>query len=205
MFMSIQAIREDILSLRGANVKIFGQQTTLRDDVARDTIDILDVLAQLEDSEIKLSIELYDEEAEDHVTKEFHSVEDMVNHMEDIGQWVEVSHDNSYNWSSPVSNDFDFRTYEDKETGSYYIQLMVHRYGDVRGNYTEYALLEYDHRDGFIQDVAEANKSIEVGDYYIDISVFSDGMEVYNRDGIYVKTIHDLEEFEKQVEEGDDI
>lgn len=202
--MTIQKIREDIISLRGAEVTIFGQPTTLNESVAEDLIDILDVLNQVEENEVdELVYEEYNPDTEEDEAIEFESVEEYVDYMEDNGLWKEQSHDNSYNWSSPVSNDIDFRTFRDMNTGDFYVKLMVHRFGDVRGNYTDYALLRYSYEEGFLYDIMEANKSIDVGeDYYVNIDILSDGMEVYTHDGEYVKTIYDLEDFQKEVEEG---
>jgi hypothetical protein len=195
--MSIQKIREDILSLRGANVKIFGQPTTLNDSVGDDLVDIIDILDQVSDKEVELITSVYNDETDDFDTMEFDTVEQFVDYMEDeLGEWKEVSHGNSYNWTSPVSNDFDFRVLKDYGTGDFYIQLMVHRFGDVRGNYTDYALLRYDYEEGFLYDIMECNKQVDLDDkHYASIDVLANGYEVYTHDGEYVDTIYDLEDW----------
>lgn len=52
----------------------------------------------------------------------------------------EVEADNSFNWQSPITRDFDFKTYE--INGESFIALKVHIGLDIRGAYTEYVYLE---------------------------------------------------------------
>lgn len=200
--MTIQSIREDIKSLRGADVRIFGQPTTLSEEVAEGLIDILEVLDQVEENEVELKTSVYNEETEEDEEEEFESVEEFVEHMVDSGNWKELKSDNSYNWSSPVSNDFAFHMFKCLETGDFYVQFMVHRFGDVRGNYTDWALLKYDYEEGFLYDIMECNTSVDVEDYRVEVDIFSDGYEVY-KDDEYVKTIYDIEDFRKEVENGE--
>lgn len=197
--MSIQKIREDILALRGANVHIFGQPTTLPEDVNEGVIDILDVLKELEEFEVELVHEIYDEDIDEDVEITFDSVEKYVDYMEDeLGTWKEIGSDNSYNWSAPVSNDFNFTTYKDTETGDFYVKFMVHRFGDVRANYTEYALLKFSYEEGFLYAVMEANKSIDLDDkYYAHVDILSDGYEVFRHvDDEQVGTIYSVDDFD---------
>lgn len=203
--MSIKAIREDIKGLQGAEVKIFGQPTTLSSDVGDGLIDILDVLNLLEEHEKDLKTEVYNVELDSYDELEFDSVQEYVDYMEDeLMCWKEVSHGNSYNWSAPVSHDFDYKIFQDLDAGRFFVQLMVHRFGDVRANYTEYALLEFDYEEDFIYTVMEANTQVDLDDkHYAMIDVLSHGYEVYTHDGEYVDVIHDLEEWEeKKVAEG---
>lgn len=202
--MTIELIKEDIKALRGASVTIFGQPTVLSsEEHSEDTIDILDVLEQLKDSELTdFTISTYNEDEEEDEEEVLDSAEEFMEHMEENGVWVEESHDNSYNWSSPVSHDFDFKSYKCLSTGYFYVALRVHRYGDVRGNYSEYALLKYDFAEGFLYDIMECNKTITVGDYDVNVDILSDSMEVYNEEGNYVKSIYDIEDFIKEVEGG---
>ena len=63
--------------------------------------------------------------------------------LEDNGELEEVSHVNSYNWDSPISNHLDFVKYVHKETDEIFLEMMVHLGGDPRGNYTDYVLLKF--------------------------------------------------------------
>lgn len=46
----------------------------------------------------------------------------------------EKNHINTYNWSSPLSNDLDFKVY-DSDCGFTILEVNVHNFGDPRGNY----------------------------------------------------------------------
>ena len=62
----IHEIIEEVKSLRGANVRVFGQPTTLPSDYGKYTIDVIDVLNHLEDYEIPEIVDYWDfEEDED--------------------------------------------------------------------------------------------------------------------------------------------
>lgn len=201
--MTIQKIREDILDLRGKEVLIFGQKQTLRAELDEDTIDILDVLNEIEGNEASLTYEIDSEEAEEGEEEMvFDEIQEMVDHMTEYDLWKELKHDNTYNWGAPLSNNIDFKIFADKLNDKYYVQFNVHRFGDVRANYTEYALLEYDSEDGFIYDLAEVKKRIEVGDYTVEVDIFQDSLDVMDADGDFVKSIHDIDDFRKEVENG---
>ena len=59
-------IIDEVKALRGANVEVFGQPTTLPSDYGKYTIDIIDVLNHLEDYEIPEIVDYWDfEEDED--------------------------------------------------------------------------------------------------------------------------------------------
>lgn len=101
--------------------------------------------------------------------------------------------DNSYNWSSPVSNHFNFRVY-DGFNGEVYMEFMVHLYGDVRTNYTDTVLLKFDSMEEFYDVLIECNKSYEImvnGEkYIIDVDIFSDGNRVCNEDWDEITTVY---------------
>jgi hypothetical protein len=197
--MSIQKIREDVLSLRGANVKIFGQPTTLDDSVGEGYVDILEVLDILERYEVKdLLVPKYDDEGEWVEDVEAESTEEYMNFLDEMGYIKEKSSGNSYNWSGRVSQDFYFHVYYNELTDSYLVEFAVHRYGDVRGNYTEEALLEFRYEEEFLEALLEATTSVELeGGYEARIEVMSDGIEICDTETYeYVDTIYDLDDFD---------
>jgi hypothetical protein len=137
----------------------------------------------------------YNEATGDHDEKEAEDVDEYLDFLEELG-YINIQNskgDNSYNWSSPVSNDFNINEYHNQVTGTYLYEFRVHRFGDVRGNYTETALLEFDHQHTFMEVLGECSKSIEVNGYDVYISIFGEDIEVY-KDGEYVKTIYDLDD-----------
>lgn len=55
----------------------------------------------------------------------------------------EIDSGNSYNWSGPVVFQYRFFEYRDRV----YTAICFHRFGDVRGNYTKYAILNCDEEE----------------------------------------------------------
>ena len=102
--------------------------------------------------------------------------------------------ENTYNWSANISNDIDYM--EACIDGIYYVLGKVHRYGDVRGNYTDEFILEF-FNDGefWDNDALYQSKEIEIDDdiYYIDLNYLSDTYEVYNSNWDDIGTFYELE------------
>lgn len=64
--------------------------------------------------------------------------------IESIFDVKEVSHNNTYNWSAPLTNDLDYKTYINVSESKAYIEVNVQNgYGDVRGGYTLSFLFEF--------------------------------------------------------------
>ena len=88
----------------------------------------------------------------------------------------------------------DFRIYESKELGDIIVELKVHRYGDVRCNYTEECYLNFQNDFEFYEVLSEIGKQLLVikndKQYYIRINIFSDCPEIEKSD------INDLDEYE---------
>lgn len=224
---TIEAIKNDIVSLRGTEVKIFGQPTTLDAEVGDLTIDILDVLDNLKPYEVE-AIEVsepcehcqgtgivykWDDEEECELEEECEECDgdgiiyneinaiDALEKMYDLGDLEEMKCDNSYNWGSPVSNHFDYRMYKDLNTNKIYVEFKVHRYGDVRCNYTDAVVLEFDNDYEFLESMLECNKNIEVDNFDCELNIFSDTMEVYTKDGDYKGNVcvYSMEELKEEV------
>jgi hypothetical protein len=200
--MSIQKIREDVLSLRGADVRIFGQPTTLSKDVPEGTVDIMEVLDILEKYEVTSMPMLRpsDDDEEEYDEVEAETTEEYMDYLEEMGD-IDVNKsksDNSYNWSGNVSQDFYFHIYHDMSMDRYLVEFAVHRFGDVRGNYTEEALLEFRYEEEFLEALLEATTTVELeGGYEARIEVISEGIEICDSESYeYVDTIYDLDDFD---------
>jgi hypothetical protein len=88
-----------------------------------------------------------------------------------------IKGDNTYNWSSPLSNNLEMRwgKIDDED----YVLIAVHLYGDVRCNYTDYFALKMDIDDLIQLDVWMDYK--DVGDRYVaDLNAWSDSYNVYD-------------------------
>ena len=108
------------------------------------------------------------------------------NYIEDLyGYDIEQSgnHNNTYNWSSKVSNDIEFTTLDVGDR--FLVMASAHRAGDVRGNYTNEFLLIFNNDSEFYDAIFEAQQeqssSVEVDgvEYTITPQFFSEYIEIY--------------------------
>ena len=178
----LTVVMEDLKELRGKEVEVFGQPTKLFDTIEENDgiIDILDVLNHIKEYEftsIEEDIYLGDEYIDTNII-EFTDVYVFYNWLDQYEHEV-IKIDNSYNWGSPLSNDIDFTIYRNITLGEYYVIMKIHRYGDVRCNYTEEFILKYDHEHDFYESLNDCNKYWSYTDedgviWYCDIDIFRD-------------------------------
>ena len=139
------------------------------------TISIFDVLENLKSYEIEY-FEWYNFVDDVYEEIEF---EDFIEAME----YEEIKSDNSYNWLSPISNHFNYGIYKSDLYEGIIVEFRVHRFGDVRCNYTEDAYFKFDNEYEFYEVLLECNKyfTIEKNDktYDIEIDIFSDNPRIY--------------------------
>lgn len=187
--MTIKAMIEDIKEIHETPVYYYGSYHEL-DALETDdfTINIIDVLEALEPYEITESI-------------------DELTESGSIYNNCDYKSDNSYNWSAPINHDFDFKVYDNENTvcDVCYIEFKVHRFGDVRGNYTESVVLEFENNYEFYEALSECNKynSIEIDgiNYNVDVNIFSDGFEIFDDNGSYITTVYgyDADEITEEI------
>ena len=90
--------------------------------------------------------------------------------------------DNTYNWNSCISNDFDFKT----KNG--FALVKVHLLGDIRGGYTDYFIIEMDGYDSFIEfcyyNLEESCMQYkDINDRYTaDLDIFAEGYSVWDNE-----------------------
>ena len=206
----IHEIIEEVKALRGANVRVFGQPTTLTSDYGKYTIDTIDILNTLEKYEAPEFVDYWtfeEEDGEDIEVLEEITYEEYLNILDDNGLLVEKNSGNTYNWSAPISNDFYYYIYENLRDDNLIIKIAIHRYGDVRGNYTDEFCIIVDSEEEFFDILSESDKfnTIEIDgkEYYVDIRMFSDVFEVSDTDGECIGTIYaeDDEEAIKEIKE----
>ena len=197
MTMTRKAINE-LKQLRGATVKYFGEAVTLSDNVGEFEIDILDILEAMEEFEIDPYDFTYWTEDEDgneveiDILENCETAEDVLDTLEEYG-YIEDTYfvaNNSYNWSAPVSNDFDFKVYRDFVSDGVFVDFMVHRFGDVRGNYTDSVIYHFDSVDEFYELLSNCNKYVQIGNYGVCVDLFNDGFDVYDEAGNYICTAY---------------
>ena len=203
----IHEIIDEVKALRGANVRVFGQPTTLTSDYGKYIIDTIDILNNLEDYEIPEIIDYWtfeEEDGEDIEVLEEITCEEYLDILDDNGFLVEKNSGNTYNWSAPISNDFYYHIYENLRDDNIIIKIAIHRYGDARCNYTDEFCIIVDSEEEFFDILSESDKfnTIEIDgkNYYIDIRMFSDVFEVSDTDGECIGTIY-VEDDEEAIRE----
>ena len=182
-----QDMMKDIKELRGKEVSIFGQPTQLDNEVNELLVDIVEIVEKFEEYESDLSIDQLDE---------FH----------EMGMLKEFQTGNSYNWAGNVSNNFNYYIYEYVETGKILVDFKVHRYGDVRGNYTNSVVLEFDDEYEFLEILSsEGRKTVHLNiddtEYMAEVSATHDMIEIDNDEGDYITELYacDIEELETEL------
>ena len=203
----IHEIIEEVKALRGANVEVFGQPTTLRSDYGKYIIDTIDILKNLEDYEAPEFVDYWtfeEEDGEDIEVLEEITCEEYLDILDDNGFLVEEKSNNTYNWSAPVSNDFYYHIYKNLRDDNLIIKIAIHRYGDARCNYTDEFCIIVDSEEEFFDILCESDtfNTIEIDEkkYYIDIRLFNDMFEVCTEDGDCIGDIY-AEDDEEAIEE----
>ena len=95
--------------------------------------------------------------------------------------WIVVNANhrwNTYNWNANIDHNIDVA--EMKINGYTYMAIMVHRYGDVRGNYTDWAVCKFDYVESIFELESVMQYKDIIGKYVADINIFSEGYEVYD-------------------------
>ena len=181
-YTTIENLKKEFREMIGKEVG-YGYFRHTESDVEENelTISIFDVLDSLEAFEITKK-EMYDSKEEEYFE---YDIEEYFEKGLDEGFLIECGADNSYNWNSPISHHINFEIYHDIE-GSYIVRFRVHRYGDVRCNYSDWCYLEFSWENEFLERLLESSKSIDVEmdgkQYYVTIEVISDEIRLESYD-----------------------
>lgn len=133
---------------------IYDENGNIRDDVICGNV--LDLLYELKDYEIETTEK---------------SIDYIVIHANE--RW------NTYNWNANIDHNIDVAKLE--INGYTYMAIMVHRYGDVRTNYTDRFLVRFDDEyDWFELESRMQYKTICDDRYCIDIDIMSECYNVYD-------------------------
>ena len=87
--------------------------------------------------------------------------------------------DNTYNCNANIDHDIDYRIVESAHDGVWFA-FMVHRYGDVRGNYTDWAVCKFNYVESIFELESVMQYKDIIGKYVADINIFTEGYEVYD-------------------------
>lgn len=105
-----------------------------------------------------------------------------VESTEESIDWIVENADrrwNTYNWNANIDHDIDVAEVE--IDGYTYIAIMVHRYGDVRANYTDRFLVRfYNSYEWSELESIMQYKTICDGRYFIDIDIMTETYTVWD-------------------------
>ena len=88
---------------------------------------------------------------------------------------------NTYNWNAKIDHHIDVAELE--LDGYTYMAIMVHRYGDVRANYTDRFLVRFDNKyDWFEFNSRVQCKEIAGGRYCVDIDIMTECYNVWDNE-----------------------
>lgn len=105
-------------------------------------------------------------------------------------------HWNTYNWNANIDHDIDVA--EVDIDGYTYMAIMVHRYGDIRANYTDRFLVRfYDCYEWSELESTMQYKTICDGRYYVDIDIMAECYNVWDNE----KEVNLGEFYELEVED----
>lgn len=135
---------------------IYESNGTIRDDVICGNV--LELLYELKDYEIETT------------EKSINYVVEYADH-----RW------NTYNWNANIDHNIDVA--ELGINGYTYMAIMVHRYGDVRANYTDRFLVRFDDEtEWFELESRMQYKTIADGKYCCDIDIMAECYSVWDWD-----------------------
>ena len=120
--------------------------------------EVLDLLEELKDYEIEVADEWIDKFIHDNDRNGY----------------------NTYNVNACISNDLNYFTHETED--AYTIAIAVHLWGDIRGGYSDYFVVQFDNAyDWFELESRTQHKPI-TDNLVADIDLFDECYEVYNYD-----------------------
>ena len=177
----INNIINDLRSLEGKEVGLGYFKHVYSNEVDATTINILDVLESLKPYEFdteNLEILTYATDEEGNCEEEYKIVD--IDEFLEWYEYEEVTATNSYNWYAPISNHFNYTIYQSRTMDNCIVEFKVHRFGDVRCNYSDVVYLEFGDEYCFYDVISENNKRFTIVDkekkieYDVYIDIFSE-------------------------------
>ena len=90
----------------------------------------------------------------------------------------DIEGSNTYNNAACISNDIEFKWGKGPDMMNYFV-IAVHLRGDIRGNYSDYFVLQCDWED--IYNCESVYQNIPINDRYVaDVDIFAEGYSVYD-------------------------
>ena len=165
----LDAVIEDIKEVnKMGNAWIYDADGEIKDDVICGSV--LPLLYELKDYEVESTEESID--------------------------WIVENADrrwNTYNWNANIDHHIDVAEVE--LDGYTYMAIMVHRWGDVRANYTDRFLVRfYDSYEWSELESIMQYKTICDGRYCVDIDIMTECYSVWdNEEGVSIGEFYEIE------------
>lgn len=106
-------------------------------------------------------------------------IKDMMNFWDSNFDKPKYERNNTYNYGANIDHDIDYRIVESGHDGVWFA-FMVHRFGDVRANYTDWAICKFDSfEEMFCLESAMQYKNIN-DRYMLDVNIFTEGYNVWD-------------------------
>ena len=145
---------------RVKDIWIFDENGNIRDDVICG--DVIPFLEELKNYEVKFD------------SKEIESKAIELIEENATNTW------NTYNWCANISHNIDVAELEFDDY--VYMAIMVHRFGDARGNYTDRFVVKFDNIDD-IYYFESRTQYKDINDRYTcDIDIFTEWYDVWDND-----------------------
>ena len=107
-----------------------------------------------------------------------------------------IHYDNTYNVNANIDHDFEYDVIGDDIDNEILICIMVHRFGDIRGNYTDWAVCKFESIYEFFE-LESTTQTVEIDNRYVaDICIFNESYYVW--DYINNETVGCFYEIEKE-------
>ncbi len=191
---NIEKCINELTSLLGSTVYIFGRKTQLNKNIPELCVDTREWLTNIQDNEIDLmdiikenNIRL-DDSFWNKLKNDMLDVNnELMNILIDNGIFEELDNrcGNTYNWNSTVYNGINWQGY--KKVGDdecYYYLVDIHKYGDVRGGYTDSIVVCFDYDTGFIESMGETvtSTSFEINgiELFFETDILQETVTCYN-------------------------
>src|SRR5699024_6953130 len=172
----------EIENLRGTEVLEFGQPKQMQAEFDPLIIDTVGILEELEGHEVS-SLAVFDPETDEEIY--FDNASEYLDYMDEVYGLEELSHDNTFNYNSPISNQIDYQVYKDDYRDSVLVEMKTQLgYGDVRAHYTDSALLEFESVDHFYEtflDAGHKEVEFEIGgnEFTAQVNALNSNIEVF--------------------------
>ena len=183
-----QMIIQEIEKLVGSDVVIFGQVQKIQEPSSF-YVRVTDVLKKLKPYELT-DFEIITDNDE---TDEAESIDDYLDYLDALFGLKEVAVGNSYNWNAPIDHHFNYHIYHDQLNDRYLVEFSVHKYGDVRANYTDSVLYSFEHIDDFFATIAQAGYYKKLDSYFLEACPLQEGWRLYDEEEFEVARLYDEE------------